>query len=54
MKTVPKRAMVIPGGFPIFAGDQMACGIGCNSGRGDPDESVDPAGVNAFWKSLDK
>jgi len=48
------RFMVIPGGLPIFVGDQIVGGIGCSSGHCDQDELVAQAGVDAFLRGLKK
>ena len=46
------RFMVVAGGLPIFANDQIVGGIGCSSGHPDQDEQVAQAGIDAFLASL--
>jgi uncharacterized protein GlcG (DUF336 family) len=48
------RFTLLPGGLPIFVGQQIVGGIGCSSGHVDQDESVAQAGVDAFLRSLKK
>ncbi|MGI9317047.1 MAG: GlcG/HbpS family heme-binding protein [bacterium] len=42
------RFSTIPGGIPVFSGNQIVGGVGCSSGTPDQDEVVSQAGVDAF------
>ena len=44
--------MIVAGGLPVFADDQIVAGIGCSSGSPDQDEVVAQAGLDAFLASL--
>lgn len=46
------RFMIVAGGLPIFAGDDIAGGVGCSSGTPDQDEIVAQAGVDRFLESI--
>jgi len=46
------RFMIVAGGLPIFANNQIIGGIGCSSGHSDQDEAVSQAGIDAFMASL--
>ncbi len=46
------RFMIVAGGLPIFAGDDIVGGIGCSSGTPDQDEIVAQAGVDRFLESI--
>ena len=46
------RFMIVAGGLPVFADDQIVAGIGCSSGSPDQDEVVAQAGLDAFLASL--
>ncbi len=46
------RFMIVAGGLPIFAGDDIAGGVGCSSGTPDQDEIVAQAGIDRFCESI--
>ena len=44
--------MIVAGGLPIFAGDDIVGGVGCSSGTPNQDEIVAQAGVDRFLESI--
>jgi uncharacterized protein GlcG (DUF336 family) len=42
------RFMIVAGGLPIFADEQIVGGVGCSSGHPDQDEVVAQAGIDAL------
>lgn len=46
------RVVVIAGGLPIFAGDEIVGGIGVSSGAPGQDEEVAQAGLDYFLSSI--
>ena len=46
------RFMIVAGGLPIFADEQIVGGVGCSSGHPDQDEEVAQAGIDGLLTSL--
>lgn len=46
------KFMIVAGGLPIFADDQIAGGVGCSSGSPDQDETVAQAGIDALMAMM--